>query len=84
MLALLKTRGGGKAMAQVPYAISAHGVYRCVKYFNQDLYCDVYNGDYLWEHYFLSDPILAARIKRMGFISLAQLHSYADKAANRR
>ena len=109
----------------VPYAISAHGVYRCVKYlnaitfyseengwtnenpklrkkytykairqyltgtqdalyFDQDLYCDVYNGDYLWEHYFLSDPTLEARIKRMGFTSLAQLHFYANNAANRR
>ena len=43
---------------------------------------DVYDGDYLWEHFFLADPFLADRIKHMGITSLPQLQFYANKAAN--
>lgn len=50
---------------------------------NRHNYYDVYNGEYLWEHFFLSDPFLAKRIKHMGITSLPQLQFYANKAANR-
>ena len=112
------------AKKDIPFEISANGVYRSVRYLHCiDIYADengwineskelkkkyrysaikqylevelhpiyrkrnnrydVYDGDYLWKHFFLADPYLAQRIQHMGFTSLAQLQWYANKAANR-
>lgn len=45
---------------------------------------DTYDGDFLWEHFFLQDPLLSERIKHQGFSSISQLHHYAIEKANGR
>lgn len=42
---------------------------------------NTFDGDYLWEHYFLRDPLLSERIKHQGFTSISQLHHYAIQEA---
>ncbi len=44
--------------------------------------CKMYNGDILWQQFFLSDPFLFERIKTMRMSSLGQLQFYANNAAN--
>ena len=104
---------------ELPYLISANGVYRCVTYLlrgkdynafrshgrysyreiQKELFSlthptqvcdngtnmfDTYDGDYLWEKYFLNDPLLSERIQHQGFTSIAQLHHYACNEVNGR
>ena len=43
-----------------------------------------YNGDVLWNDFFMADRFLKQRIEYKGIASISQLHYYAVEAANRR
>lgn len=44
--------------------------------------CEMYNGSYLWQHFFLEDPYLNERIQKEKISSLNQLQYYAYEKAN--
>lgn len=43
-----------------------------------------YDGDELWEKFFLTNTFLSRRIRHWGITSLSQLHFYANEKANGR
>lgn len=50
--------------------------------YNKLYNCNMYNGDYLWQNFFLTDSFLNERIQKRGILSLSQLQYYANDAAN--
>mgnify|MGYP001057564705 CR=1 FL=1 len=60
------------------YLVNSH-----VPLYYSNLYnCEMYNGSFLWQHFFLDDPYLNERIQKCGIYSLDQLQYYANEKAN--